>query len=179
MSNRADSADDIATQNERLQGAVIVAMQPTQSPRVMDEAIRFAQLMTAPLVVVHVDVTRFVTYEDPDGYLHTAPIDINLEVGEAEFNEVQIAAEAALADSGLVWTARQLVGDPALAIKQLANRLDARLIVIGTRKPGLGETIRQFFTGSVAARLAQRQHRPLLVVPPEEPLDDNQELWPE
>ncbi len=179
MTEPTDSQDDIAAQNERLRGAVIVALQPSQSPRVIHEAIRFATLLEAPLVVVHVDVTRFVTYEDPDGYVHSAPIDINLEVGEAEFAEVQAAAESALADANLIWTARQLVGDPALAIKQLANRLDARLIVVGTRRPGLGETIRQFFTGSVAARLAQRQHRPLLVVPQEVPMEDSQEFWPE
>lgn len=179
MDNPVDSTEDIATQNELLQRAVIVAMQPGQSPRVMGEAIRFAQLLAVPVVVVHVDVTRFVAYEDPDGFVHTAPIDINLVVGEAEFNQVQAVAEKALEGSGLTWTARQLVGDPALAIKQLANRLDASLIVVGTRKQGIGESIRQFFTGSVAARLAQRQHRPLLVVPQEEPVDDNQELWPE
>jgi nucleotide-binding universal stress UspA family protein len=179
MDNSIDPTEDIAVQNERLQGSIIVASQPGQSPRVMTEAIRFAKLLSVPLVVVHVDVTRFVTYEDPDGYLHTAPIDISLVVGEAEFKLVQEEAETALAGSGLTWTARQLAGDPALAIKQLANRLDASLIVVGTRKPGIGESIRQFFTGSVAARLSQRQHRPILVVPQEEPMDDNQELWPD
>ena len=31
------------------------------------------------------------------------------------------------------------IGDPALAIKQLANKVDAQLIVVGTRKRGLGD----------------------------------------
>lgn len=179
MTDAAQTPEDIAAQNELLRGAVIVALQSAQSPRVIHEAVRFAKLLDAPLVVVHVDVTRFVTYEDPDGYVHTAPIDINFDAGEAEFNEVQAAVEPVLSGSGLTWTARQLVGDPALAIKQLAGTLDAALIVVGTRRPGLGETIRQFFTGSVAARLSHRQHRPLLVVPHEDLLDDGQEYWPE
>jgi len=85
-----------------------------------------------------------------------------------------------LAGSGLTWTARQLVGDPALAIKHLAGEVDAQLIVVGTRSRGIGESIREFFTGSVAARLSHRQSRPILVVPLEEPVPDTQkEIWPE
>src|SRR5699024_4416580 len=98
----------------------------------------------------------------------------------AEFEEVQDQARALLEGSALTWAARQLVGDPALAIKQLANRLDAQLIVVGTRKRGLGESIREFFTGSVAARLAHRQHRSVLVVPLEQEVPDDQaEIWTE
>ncbi|WP_067202269.1 universal stress protein [Microbacterium sp. XT11] len=169
-----------AAQNAALQKAVIVGLQPDQSRHVIDEAAKYAKLLGAPLVVVHVDVTRFVTYEDPDGYVHSAPIDINFEAGAAEFEAVQAAAADALDGTGLTWTARQLVGDPALAIKQLAGKLDAQLIVVGTRKRGIGESIREFFTGSVAARLAHRQHRSVLVVPLEEPVPDTQkEIWTE
>src|SRR5690606_18306090 len=166
--------------NESLQKAVIVGLQPGQPAHVLAEALRYTKLLGAPLVVVHVDVTRFVTYEDPDGYVHSAPIDLNLDAGVAEFEEVQRAAAETLENENVVWTARQLVGDPALAIKQLAEKLDAQLIVIGTRKRGIGESIREFFTGSVAARLAHRQHRPILVVPQGEPVpDDQKEIWPE
>lgn len=180
MSDQASSPSDETAQNAALQKAVIVGMQPGQASHVLDEAARFAKLLSAPLVVVHVDVTRFVTYEDPDGYVHSAPIDLNIEAGAAEFDEVQAEAATALQGSGLNWTARQLVGDPALAIKQLANKLDAQLIVVGTRKRGLGESIREFFTGSVAARLAHRQHRSVLVVPLEESVPDDQpEIWAE
>ncbi|GAA1536294.1 nucleotide-binding universal stress UspA family protein [Microbacterium ginsengiterrae] len=180
MSDQTSSPSDETRQNAALQHAVIVGMQPDQSPRVLEEAARYAKLLKAPLVIAHVDVTRFVTYEDPDGYVHSAPIDLNIEAGLAEFEQVQAAAASALKGSGLEWTARQLVGDPALAIKQLANKLDAQLIVVGTRKRGLGESIREFFTGSVAARLAHRQHRSVLVVPLEEAVPDDQaEIWTE
>ncbi|KAA0960252.1 MULTISPECIES: universal stress protein [Microbacterium] len=177
--SNAEHADE-AAQNATLQKAVIVGMQPGQAPRVIEEAARYARLLRVPLVVTHVDVTRFVTYEDPDGYVHSAPIDVNFDAGTAEFEAVQAQAAAVLDGSGLTWTARQLVGDPALAIKQLAHRLDAQLIVVGTRKRGIGESIREFFTGSVAARLAHRQHRSVLVVPLEEPVPDTQpEIWTE
>lgn len=180
MTDQASSPSDEASQNAALQKAVIVGMQPDQAPHVLQEAARYAKLLGAPLVVAHVDVTRFVTYEDPDGYVHSAPIDLNIEAGAAEFEEVQAAAATLLTGSGLEWTVRQLVGDPALAIKQLANKVDAQLIVVGTRKRGLGESIREFFTGSVAARLAHRQHRSVLVVPLEESVPDDQpEIWTE
>jgi nucleotide-binding universal stress UspA family protein len=180
MTDQTSSSSDEASQNATLQKAVIVGIQPGQSPHVLQEAAQYATLFEVPLVVAHVDVTRFVTYEDPDGYVHSAPIDLNVDAGAAEFADVQAEAARVLADSDVAWTARQLVGDPALAIKQLANKLDARLIVVGTRKRGLGESIREFFTGSVAARLAHRQHRPILVVPLEEEVpDDQDEIWVE
>jgi nucleotide-binding universal stress UspA family protein len=159
-----------------LRGAVIVGVIPDHSPRVLQEAARYAALLGAPLAVVHVDVTRFVTYEDPDGYVHSAPVDINVQAGEGELQAVRAAAETHLVNSGVTWEVRQLVGDPALAIKHFADKVDARLIVVGTRKRGFGESLRQFFTGSVAARLSHRQHRPILVVPQEEPLHDDEEF---
>jgi len=180
MSDSTPTASDEAAQNAALQKAVVVGMQPGQPPHVLTEAVRYAKLLKAPLVVVHVDVTRFVTFEDPDGYVHSAPIDLNLDAGAAEFEDVQRNAAAMLDKEDITWTARQLVGDPALAIKQLAEKLDAQLIVIGTRKQGLGESIREFFTGSVAARLAHRQHRPVLVIPQGEPIpDDQKDVWTE
>ena len=180
MSDSTSTPSDEASQNAALQKAVIVGMQPHQDRRVVDEAVRYARLLGVPLVVAHVDVTRFVTYEDPDGYVHSAPIDINFDAGAAEFEAVPASAAAILDGTGITWTARQLVGDPALAIKQLAGKLDAQLIVVGTRKRGIGESIREFFTGSVAARLAHRQHRPIMVVPLGESVPDTQkEIWPE
>ena len=180
MSDAGSTSSEEVVQNSELQRAVIVGVQPEQNPRVLQEAVRYATLLGAPLVVVHVDVTRFVTYEDPDGYVHSAPIDMNIETGAVEFEHVTETATKTLEGTGLTWTARQLVGDPALAIKQLAGKLDAQLIVIGTRKRGIGESIREFFTGSVAARLAHRQHRSILVVPLDEPVPDDQaEIWTE
>ena len=54
----------------------------------LKEAARYARLLGAPLLVVHVDVTRFVTYEDPDGYVHSAPIDMNIAAGDGDLAAV-------------------------------------------------------------------------------------------
>ena len=157
---------------------VIVGVIPGQSPRVVVEAARYASMLDVGLVVVHVDVTRFVTYEDPDGYVHTAPIDLGAVSSASQLEQIRAGAAQALATSPVDWTVHQLVGDPALAIKHLADRLDARLLVVGTRRRGLGESIREFFTGSVAARLAHRQQRPVLVVPQGQTVPDDEDLWP-
>ncbi len=178
MTDEASETTAAADDNAHLHGAVIAGVVPDQAPRVMKEAARYAKLMGAPLVVAHVDVTRFVTYEDPDGYVHSAPIDINIAAGEDELNKVRATAEAVLASSDIRWEVRQLVGDPAMAIKHFADKIDARLLVVGTRKRGLGESLREFFTGSVGARLAHRQHRPILIVPLGEPVPDDEEIWP-
>jgi nucleotide-binding universal stress UspA family protein len=167
-----------AADAEALRGAVLVGVVPGLSSRVLKEGARYAKLLRAPLLVVHVDVTRFVTYEDPDGYVHSAPIDINVSAGESDLAVVEAEAAKLLDGHEVEWTVRQLVGDPAMAMKHLADQVDARLLVVGTRKRGLGESIREFFTGSVAARLAHRQQRPILVVPLGEPVPDDEEIWP-
>jgi nucleotide-binding universal stress UspA family protein len=159
-------------------GSVIVGVVPGEPARVVKEAARYARLLGAPLLVVNVDVTRFVTYEDPDGYVHSAPIDLNIATGQGELAKVQAEVSAILDGHGVDWSLRQLVGDPALAIKHLAEQVEARLLVVGTRRRGFGESIREFFTGSVAARLAHRQTRPVLVVPVDEAVpDDQDDIW--
>ncbi|WP_292831624.1 universal stress protein [Microbacterium sp.] len=170
-----DTSDDQAVP----QGAVIVGALADQPKRVLTEAARYARLFGAPLIVAHVDVTRFISYEDPDGYVHTAAIDLEAIAGEGQEEAVREAAESALAGAAVDWSMAQLVGDPATAIAHLAERSHARLIVVGTRRRGIGESIREFFTGSVAARLTHRQSRPVLVVPLEEPASDADALWPE
>ena len=177
-SDRPEAAATNAAANEAAKGAVIVGVVPEQSTRVLAEGARYAELLGAPLLVVHVDVTRFVTYEDPDGYVHSAPIDLNIAAGEGELAQVTETATSFLAGHDISWSIRQLVGDPAMAIKHLADQVDAKLIVVGTRKRGLGESIREFFTGSVAARLAHRQYRSILVVPLGEPVPDDEDIWP-
>src|SRR5689334_23289211 len=101
-----------AADADALRGAVLVGVVPGISPRVVKEAGRYAKLLGAPLVVVHVDVTRFVTYEDPDGYVHSAPIDINVTAGENDLALVESEARSILDGRGVNWSVRQLVGDP-------------------------------------------------------------------
>src|SRR6478736_719388 len=125
MSDEASETPEQPEDVAEVTGAVIVGVVPDLSPRVLKEAARYALLLGAPLLVVHVDVTRFVTYEDPDGYVHSAPIDMNIGGGEADLTIVKSETTAVLDSHGIDWTVRQLVGDPALAIKHLAEEVDA------------------------------------------------------
>lgn len=169
----SDAASDVPGGD--LSGAVIVGVVPGEPPRVAQEAARFAKAFGVPVIVANVDVTRFVAYEDPDGSVQTA-VDLAALGREEEVAQVTAETTAALEGCGVAWTLRQLVGDPALALKGLAEQVNARLIVVGTRKRGFGESVREFFTGSVAARLAHRQTRPVLVVPISELVADDQDF---
>ena len=108
--------------------------------------------------------------------ISTPPVEISITSSSGRTSD---AATTVLSGTGVDWTVVQLVGDPALALRHLADRAEARLIVVGTRRRGFGESVREFLTGSVAARLAHRQSRPILVVPLEEPARDEEDLWPE
>jgi len=172
-------ASDPAPESETaadVTGAVIAGIVAGQSPRVLKEAARYAKAFGAPLVVANVDVTRFVAYEDPDGSVQTAAIDLAAMGRETEVRQITDETKAALEGCDVAWSMRWLVGDPALAMKKLGDELRARVIVVGTRKRGIGESIREFFTGSVAVRLAHRQTRPVLVVPIGETLADDQDF---
>ncbi|MEX8033148.1 universal stress protein [Microbacterium sp. 20-116] len=157
-------------------GMVIAGVVPGQSARIVREAAHYAALAHAELVVAHVDTTRFVAFEDPDGYVHSSTVDVAGAAAKAALDEVRRMTAEVLAGSSVTWTVRQLIGDPALALIQLADENDASLIVVGTRKRGLGESLREFLTGSVAARLSHRQRRPVLVIPQGESVGAEDEL---
>ena len=100
-------------------GAVIAGVVPGQSSRVVREAARYAGLAGAELIVVHVDTTRFVAFEDPDGYV-PAGVDLAGTAAKAALDEVRREAEEALAGHTQVWSVRQEIGDPALALISFA-----------------------------------------------------------
>ena len=159
-------------------GPVIAGVVPGQSSRVVREAARQAALAHVDLVVVHVDTTRFVAFEDPDGYVHNSSGDVAGAASRAALDDVRRATAEALQGDAVAWSVRQEIGDPALALIRLADEIHASVLVVGTRKRGLGESLREFLTGSVAARLSHRQRRPVLVVPQDDPVGaDDQLPW--
>lgn len=157
-------------------GPVIAGVVPGQSSRVVREAARQAALAHVELVVVHVDTTRFVAFEDPDGYVHTSTVDVAGAAAKAALDDVRRSAAEVLDGDAVTWSVRQEIGDPALALIRLADAVGASLLVVGTRKRGLGESLREFLTGSVAARLSHRQRRPVLVVPQDDPVGTDEQL---
>lgn len=146
---------------------VIVGVTLGQSESVLHGAAGFAQDLQADLVCAWVDTGRYLVEEQVDGSVTSLPFDSDLpELGEEEFDpELASHIQKVLGSGPLRWTARALAGDPARALAHLANTLNARLIVVGSKETGMRAGIQEFFTGSVAVHLAHRQHRPVLIIP--------------
>ncbi|GAB3802796.1 hypothetical protein GCM10028798_20760 [Humibacter antri] len=139
----------------------------TMSDTVLIEAIRFARMLGAQLVVANVDATRYTTKRNPDGTVFAFPIDPDSADSVTEEFDQLLAAHvtALLKNSGVRWSMRALAGDPAHELARLAHEVNALAIVVGTRKRGLRTTAHEFFNGSVAVHLAHRQHHPVIVIP--------------
>lgn len=151
--------------DDELTGAVVVGLIAGQNPRVVREAAKFAKLLRTTLVVVTVDMGRYLGFDDPTGMMPSGNVELSKSAAAADNEAVELETALALDGRGVSWTMRALTGDPALAIAKLATSISASLIVVGTRRPGLGESLREFFNGSVAARLAHKQKCAVLVVP--------------
>lgn len=158
---------------------IVVAVEPGQPDTVLVHAATLARDLGAELVCAHVDMSRYPVEERADGSVSSAPFDPDLpEFGEGQFDRMlEEHIRDVLADSPVHYSLRELAGDPARALGHLADVVHARLIVVGTHRPGLRRGVRDFFNGSVAVHLAHRQHRPVLVVPLSPVTDDGDLPW--
>jgi nucleotide-binding universal stress UspA family protein len=105
--------------------------------------------------------------EHPDGSVESRPIDPDQpDWNAAVFNGGLAHRIHEVADKeGVRVEFRELAGDVAHALGRLAEVIDAEMIIVGSRRGGLRSTMHDFFGGSVAAHLAHRQPRPVVVVP--------------
>jgi nucleotide-binding universal stress UspA family protein len=149
------------------QPTIVVGIGHHPAESVIDQALVFAANFHARLLCVSVDVTRYIVSRDDGGKVRASPYDADSsgsvdEVMPSEIVEgIRQRANAAHVECDFLATA----GDPTAEISKAAEESSALMIVIGTRKTGLGGTVYQFFAGSVAANLAHRQHRPVVVIP--------------
>ncbi|UOE43259.1 universal stress protein [Agromyces larvae] len=148
---------------------IVVGVTPHQPDAVVQHAAALAGALGARLVCATVDPGHYVVEEHPDGSVRSLEVDPDAgdleRSGDREAADLVERLHALLDPTGLRWEHRGLAGDPTRALAHLADTLDAAMIVVGTREPGVRGTLREFFSGSVAAHLAHRQHRPVLVVP--------------
>lgn len=146
---------------------VIVGVIPDQPDSVIATAATFAEHFHADLVCASVDAGRYTVDTRPDGSVLSMSIDPDLadEAVEVFDPELRASIAAVLEDRGVRWSVRALAGGPAQELARLADELDAAMIVVGTREPGMKGSLHEFFNGSVAAQLAHRQHHPVVVVP--------------
>ena len=146
---------------------ILVGVTYGQPDVVLRQAARFARTFNAALVCAHVDPGRYVVEELPDGTVASLPLDPDLpELKDTDFDQGLVAqVRAAVADESLELSFRELAGDVAYALTRLADILDVEMIIVGSRRGGVRAGLRQFLTGSVAAHLAHRQSRPVVVIP--------------
>jgi nucleotide-binding universal stress UspA family protein len=146
---------------------ILVGVTYGQSDAVLRHAASFARTFDAALVCAHVDPGRYVVEELPDGSVASLPLDPDLpELKDTDFDQGLVAqVRAAVADDSIDLSFRELAGDVAYALTRLADILDVEMIIVGSRRGGVRAGLKQFLTGSVAAHLAHRQPRPVVVIP--------------
>jgi nucleotide-binding universal stress UspA family protein len=146
---------------------ILVGVTYGQPDVVLRHAARFARTFQAALVCAHVDPGRYVVEELPDGSVASLPLDPDLpELKDTDFDQGLVAqVRAAVADESLELSFRELAGDVAYALTRLADIRDVEMIIVGSRRGGVRAGLKQFLTGSVAAHLAHRQPRPVVVIP--------------
>lgn len=148
-------------------GGILAAVVPGQPVAVLEQAARLADDLDVPLVCANVDTDRYLVSSYVDGTVVALPYDPDLpETEEKRFDpDLESHIRGVLDGRGIPYSLQQLAGDPAWSLARLADAMDARYIVVGTREAGLRGSVREFFNGSVAVHLAHRQHRPVIVVP--------------
>ena len=135
---------------------ILVALDGSKgSARAVPHALELAKDHGGSIVAVHVDERMVAKGDMP-------PVHPNEEdILEEERGQVA-AIQAGGVEAELVRTSI-ILGGPGSAIAQVAEDIDADVIVVGTRGhssiPGL-------VLGSVAHRLIHVAHRPVLAVPP-------------
>lgn len=147
-------------------GFVVVGVVPNTAEAVVTTAADLASRFGTGLVCVTVEPDRLAFAEGIDGTVLSYPLDPDDYAETVVFDEALEARLRPIVESrGVEMRTVAAVGDTAHCIATLADRLDAPLIVVGSREAGLRGSVREFFAGSVALHLSHRQHRPVVVVP--------------
>ena len=146
---------------------IVVGVTSGQPDAVVLAASEIATQFGSELICAAVDPSRYMLEEMPDGSMTSASFDPDaLEQAVAEFDRgLHEQIERVLHGRKVTWSTRALAGDPARALGHLAGTVRAVMIVVGSREPTIRHSVRSFFTGSIAVRLAHGQHRPVVIIP--------------
>lgn len=152
-------------------GPVVVGVQPDQASAVIETAVRLAGAMHRPLVFVEADVRdAYIGATAGIGAYGMADVAARSQASDdaeqlAEDRTLRSRIADAIDGSEVDWTFARHRGEPFEVLTRAADEVDAALIVVGTREAGFSHALLEFFTGSVATRLAHGQRRPVVVVP--------------
>ncbi|MCM6762753.1 universal stress protein [Rathayibacter sp. ZW T2_19] len=147
-------------------GPVLVGVVEGQRPEVLRTAARVARELRAPLLVLYVAPDPYLVGDYVDPMTGSIPVGVVTGSGPARPSAPpSLVHEVESVLDGAEHEFRVSEGEPALALSDVAEQTDARMIVVGTRDAGVLASIAEFLSGSVAVHLAHRQHRPVMVVP--------------
>ncbi|MFK0039062.1 universal stress protein [Paenarthrobacter sp. NPDC090517] len=157
-----------------MSGPILVGVMPGQHAIVVERAAQVAASAGVPLVCAYADVTVYPVDGTTGG--RAAPIDpdgVAAAQGIPESLKATIAHQ--LAGRDVEWSIVPLAGEPARALGREAGDIGASMIVVGTREHKLTAALKELTAGSVARHLFHRQDLPVLVVPvnPRVPDDDD------
>lgn len=146
---------------------IVAGVEPGQPELVVLTAASWAKALGVGLYLGYADPTRVTVEEYPDGTVRHAEVDTDSVDDSWRDREAQIGhfLGEVLGPTGVAWHFRYLAGRPDRALTHLARAVDASALVVGTHAPGVSGKWHDFVEGSVGARLAHHQHRPVLIVP--------------
>ncbi|SDW27356.1 Nucleotide-binding universal stress protein, UspA family [Arthrobacter sp. yr096] len=158
-----------------MSGPILVGVMPGQRPVVVEQAAQVAAAAGLPLVCAFADVTVYPVDGSAGG--PAAPIDPDGVDDDAPWipEELKTAIASQLAGRGVAWSIVRLAGEPAQALARQAKDIGASMLVVGTREHTLSAAFKDLTAGSVARQLFHRQDLPVLVIPvnPRVPDDDD------
>lgn len=158
---------------------IVVGVELDEDATVITKAAEFARHFDAKLVCVISDAGRYAAAEASDGTVTSLDMNPDDPEERVEVFDLRLSAkiDSALGAAGVEWTPRAMAGDPAIQLAHVADEVDALMIIVGTRRPGRMGSMRELLNGSVAAHLAHRQHRPVVVIPLSPVHDDAALPW--
>ncbi len=168
MSHRRDPPQPSPSRMTPFAGHPIVAgVVPGQPELVALTAASWAKALGVGLYFGYVDRTRLTVEEYPDGTVRHAEVDPDSVDDSWRDRAAQIEhfLGEVLGHGEVEWQFRYLAGRPDRSLTHLARAVDASALVVGTHAPGVSSRWHDFVDGSVGARLAHHQHRPVLIVP--------------
>lgn len=148
-------------------GSVIVGVVPGQGAAVVQHAAGFAAALGVAMVCVWVDPAAYMRRARDGNPESAVMIDPDAVGPSTDYLRKQIEARLAdcLASVDIEWSFDTVAGEPARELARLAARVQASMIVVGTREPGISARLEELLTGSVAVHLAHHQPCPVLVIP--------------
>ena len=126
-------------------------------------AVRLAGQLNLGLVVAHVAEPAFVPYAAAIPFGGVAGGEALLEERESQREFAERLLEQIVVTAGIDAERRTAVGVPAERLAEIADEVDAELIVVGSRGRG---AFKAAFLGSVSNALVGVARCPVLIVPP-------------